>query len=680
MAEKLRIEKENVARLTAMVEDLASGGVYGKKSDMNTQTREGKDGRMMTRATFDKREEQFGEGATRRVRMESLQANKNNSSPRGASQNKNRNSYGLGMSSREDQTVRRNDYRFMEREKDLNPDFTRPPPAQERRKQDREELHPTVAKYASHMTNYGLDLMRNPYEIAEDRPGAQFYRELPCPFDVAPPETATAVTDFKKLEAVCPKFGGNEREFYAWAFLFVPTIHIANCPIYWKTSLLIKCLNAENARLKELTNGIGQAKEDYARLLKRLVDWFGHPRGILAARLQALEEVGRVSHNDLDTLEKIFVRLEDYCEITRQFGRTNDLSSHHLYEETFQKMDTILKQRYLTWTNWKQQKRDALTLLAWMDEAILEAREMRRGTRLSTEHKSFAAIGQEMGWKCPIDGGRHAIARCGTFLEMTPFERRKKARELQMCYACLKEGHQISSCSQAVVCPKCPNHHHPLLHGSNTRRNRRGNVNVAAEVDDEEDYWSEDSSVEEDVVFKANYQVPSTRNKKVVLQTIPAILGNPEKGLKVEANVMMDPGATSSFLSVNLAKKLKLEGKLRSTTIVGFGGKKFEGRIAFAMVQIAPIFKEDVKFWTPVQIITDPAASYQPHNWRLDKHKYDHLANLPISAPVPGPVEMMLGMDAPHLIMSVEKDRGGKSAQQPIARLTKLGWVVGRPS
>ena len=512
--------------------------------------------------------------------------------------------------------------------------------------------------------------MRNPYTIAEEQPGAEFYMALPYPFNVPPRESTSTVKDFRKLEAVCPKFTGNEADFYAWAFMFVPTIHTQNCPVYWKTSLLIKCLDTDNPRLKELTNGIGQVGEDYARLLRRLVLWFGHPRGILAARMQALEEVTRVCHDDLRMMERIYIRLEDYCEITRQLGRTNDLASHQLYDMVFFRLDEELRQRYLTWTRWRACGRDVLTLLAWLGEALIDTREIYRNMRVvpkaNQEHVTLMVTGGQGGREaCLVDGGGHDVEDCQTFQEMSPEERRKMARDLQICFRCLSKKHVRSECQSSVACTYCPRDHHPLLHFSKNIRYRRRRDNPVENV-----------TAEEQASFNA---VATEQSRKVQLQTTPVILTNSENKKTATTNVVMDTGSTISFISVSLAKILQLRGRATVTNGQKLGEKEVEHRATFAMLQIAAVSNPRRKFWLHVKVMEDPALSYTPYDWTKTKGQFDHLRDIPMENPAPGPVGLLIGMDVAHLLMSITPDRMGTSLSQPVARLTRLGWVIGGP-
>ncbi len=167
------------------------------------------------------------------------------------------------------------------------------------------------------------------------------------------------------------------------------------------------------------------------------------------------------------------------------------------------------------------------------------------------------------------------------------------------------------------------------------------------------------------------------KHTQIALQTIPVDLYAKQK--KLQVNLLMDPGATGTFMSKRAAEQLNLTGYAVRTTITGFGGAKTEEDAVVAKLQIAAQ-GEKKKHWIQVQIMENPAASYQPFNWRKHQHRFEHLKNLPLKEPAPGPVEIMIGLEAPHLVSSLIQDIGGHDKASPVARFTRLGWVVGGPT
>ena len=57
----------------------------------------------------------------------------------------------------------------------------------------------------------------------------------------------------------------------------------------------------------------------------------------------------------------------------------------------------------------------------------------------------------------------HSIYNCNSFLKLTPRERTKAARQLQVCLNCLKPNHVAADCHESK-CKRCNLKHNILLH------------------------------------------------------------------------------------------------------------------------------------------------------------------------------------------------------------------------
>ena len=66
------------------------------------------------------------------------------------------------------------------------------------------------------------------------------------------------------------KFSDKERDFPAWMALFIEGVHKLRCPITWKAMSLHASLDVNDSRLRDLHEGAGATKEDYAHTLHRL--------------------------------------------------------------------------------------------------------------------------------------------------------------------------------------------------------------------------------------------------------------------------------------------------------------------------------------------------------------------------------------------------------------------------
>ncbi len=574
-------------------------------------------------------------------------------------------------------------------------------------------LHPTIARFSAEIPDYGVTEVRNPFTMATRDEDPEWYQaNLPFPWDEPPDHTSPLITDYRRLSELCTKFSGEEHNYMPWMQSFIPAIHRAHAPIPYKASCLKKaCVDARDPKLRELALGMGTSRDDYAFALQRIAKWYGHPRGLLASRLQALNRTGRVRDDDLGAAEVWYLRMEEYCEAAKKMGRTRDLISTNLYEAHLRKMDKTLRLKYLDWAEWYAPHQDFLSLLAWLGEYVDKLRENSRYE--NRDEKKEAAMMQWDGGEsededrrerrqerrressreerepadgtfrrtdrrsgnCPMCDGKHRLAMCEKYKALEPEYRKNRLDEWKRCYSCLQKGHQIGECNAGVKCAKCPKNHHTLIHEARIRRRRRERVNFANDEGDP-DEWSDDSSVAEDLCFRAE-----ETGKTVALQTVPVWVINPERQNKVKMNLMMDPGATGAFMSKEAAEELQAVGRAANTEITGFGGARRKVTVAVVKLQIAGTQRERKKYWVEFQITDNPAARYKPYDWTTEQEKHPHLRNLPLQAPVRGrTVDILLGMSAPQLLASLEPDLGGRNSGEPLARRTRLGWVVGGPT
>ncbi len=133
-------------------------------------------------------------------------------------------------------------------------------------------------------------------------------------------------------------------------------------------------------------------------------------------------------------------------------------------------------------------------------------------------------------------------------------------------------------------------------------------------------------------------------------------------------------------MSRRAEEELELSGKACRTEVCGFDRKRTQGPGMEISVWLTPRADERKKYVVHAQVTEDPAASYVPVDWARHKRRFPHLSTIPFEHPVKGKaVDMLIGMDTPELLCSLIPDIGGRHREEPIARLTRLGWVAGGP-
>uniref|UniRef100_A0A914XCT4 Integrase catalytic domain-containing protein n=1 Tax=Plectus sambesii TaxID=2011161 RepID=A0A914XCT4_9BILA len=188
-------------------------------------------------------------------------------------------------------------------------------------------------------------------------------------------------------------------------------------------------------------------------------------------------------------------------------------------------------------------------------------------------------------YPCAFCGESHFNDQCVKFPSRE--SRQEKARERELCFRCLKPGHETRKCRFTRTCIYCQGEHNRALctnKGPNvgyraptasplTQRNKptkfppRETMTAQAIVEEVEPEEDQEEVVENNIMkisMKARRKKPATKMRhEVVLLTAKTTAFNPgtklgeEKAIKV--HIFFDSGSQRSFITQELANKLKLE-------------------------------------------------------------------------------------------------------------------------
>ena len=218
-------------------------------------------------------------------------------------------------------------------------------------------------------------------------------------------------------------------------------------------------------------------------------------------------------------------------------------------------------------------------------------------------------------------------------------DRRKDAKDLKLCYNCLSNKHQIKECKSKVSCRECNKRHHTLLH--------------------DPDYSAE--------VNHGSIQ------SRTYLQVIPITLtkGN----ISVKANALLDNGSDTTLIKSSLAKRLQLSGKNKKLQIsnVLAGKQTFNSEIVDFI--ISSEVNENEMPIDQAWVVDNLNINVCPYNISEIKEKYKHLKDIPFPKAVNKDVEILIGADAPEVLLHLEYVKGS-SLKDPMAVKTLFGWTL----
>lgn len=153
---------------------------------------------------------------------------------------------------------------------------------------------------------------------------------------------------------------------------------------------------------------------------------------------------------------------------------------------------------------------------------------------------------------------------------------------------------------------------------------------------------------------------------------LPALTNDGNKELRV--NVMLDPCLMSSYISEDAAKELELHGQALSLTNAGTGGTEIRTCSQRMEVTVANL---EGMFSSPVQahVLDNIAGDTPAIPWSELKEKWPHLHHVPFeSVSKRRQIDIMIGSNHPVFHHAL-KEACGDQPNDPVIRLTNLGWV-----
>ncbi|XP_036335296.1 uncharacterized protein LOC118745753 isoform X2 [Rhagoletis pomonella] len=153
-------------------------------------------------------------------------------------------------------------------------------------------------------------------------------------------------------------------------------------------------------------------------------------------------------------------------------------------------------------------------------------------------------------FKCCVCDGAPSISDCQTFNEsMSARDRWEKVKSLQLCFSCLRKGHNTSNCRSKKLCDvnACRRYHHRSLHEASTSTSAPPTAQSRAATQP-----------------VLNCRVAKHRNSQF-FKYVPVSLFGPNG--KEEVYAMVDEGSAISLLEDSVATRLGLKGRKQPLTL-----------------------------------------------------------------------------------------------------------------
>lgn len=298
-----------------------------------------------------------------------------------------------------------------------------------------------------------------------------------------------------------PVFSGDKRSYQSWKAAFLACIDSAPATGEYKLLQLRQYLSGE--ALKVIEN-LGHSATAYEAAKERLERKYGGRRRQIAIYLEELDQFRQVRPGSAKDLEK-FADLLDIAIINLQeAGQNQELGDGSLYAKLQRKLPEAMLARYHRWIFENNKPESVFTLRTWViqeSEFQTIASETVHGltgkvandspANLITKYKNqrtfFGDTKDSRDMQklpCKVCGRKHGVWNCTEFIQKSVPDRWDIAKQFQLCFRCLADGHHGKSCPRSRQCGQndCKQLHHKLLHRPEVTRPLlpRQNVREAA--------------------------------------------------------------------------------------------------------------------------------------------------------------------------------------------------------
>ncbi|UYV63113.1 hypothetical protein LAZ67_2003172 [Cordylochernes scorpioides] len=274
----------------------------------------------------------------------------------------------------------------------------------------------------------------------------------------------------------------------------------------------------------------------------------------------------------------------------------------------------------------------------------------------------------------------HEIYLYPTFLDMEPLERRRKVKQLKLCFNCLRNNHSVNQRRSEFKCRKCQGKHNTLIHiDANIHQFKEHTVGIPAI--EEPDKNQAESSVKEnnDALGVTSIHnttcLMSTQEDSFVLLSTATIMVMKHQGKYQPCIALIDTASQATLITRDCLKKLNLEPSRTRVELAGIGGQILDRPNGVINLNFTSHFNISRIFKTNA-LVADKVTSYMPY-LKFEEHQFDHLQGLQLADPqyqYTAPIDILLGANIAFSIFKGAIKYGHEG--QPKAIKTLLGWLL----
>ena len=464
-------------------------------------------------------------------------------------------------------------------------------------------------------------------------------------------------------------FSRDKDLYHDWKTQFEIFVDRMKVPAKTKMMMLKNSLSGKPLRVVER---LGYTSTQYQTALEKLDQKYGGEKRLLRRYLEAILRASPVDETNLKELEIFSDRLTDVVVKLEDSDQHQELAGiSALYIAVQQKLSGSLLIAYQEWLHRKPRKDGLSVFSKWLQKQVvyrMDVEEVKERTTKKAEDNTESKkpkrekgavhnVTREPMPKCVVCHGPHQVTLCKNWGETSIANRWEIAKRNELCYCCLRSGHQGKNCPENNRCGinDCKSTHHFHLHFERPA-NPPERVDAAVET----------RSAFGDSEFAGD----------VVLRTVPVWLIGSE-GQNIQVNAFLDDGSDSTYVRDDIvtAVGLKTENQtLRLTTLTENCISLKSKKVSLTIKSLNGETQSTVEAWT----LNEMCHGLSIPDWNQHKTKWEHLKNIPFpKAPGRKTIDILIGSDHPELTLALTECYSPIGA--PVARKTPLGWTcVGR--
>ncbi|CAL8103429.1 unnamed protein product [Orchesella dallaii] len=458
-----------------------------------------------------------------------------------------------------------------------------------------------------------------------------------------------------------PTFSGEPEEWQYFHSVLKKSTEVCGFSEEENIGRLQKCLKG---KAKEAVQSMLVSSCSLNEIVEVLQKRFGRPQVIIRAMVEKAQKTTIPTEEDPDSLVDFAIVVKNLCSSAETLGFPQYLYNPQLLTKLVMKLPAHLKMEWARSVSSIPEASISLKHLCTFLDDVSTAmakistpssdnwREKRRDP--VEDHKRESSYSsQEFRRRC-IAGcdNRHDLGACKKFERMSVDERWVLAKRHAICFCCLRKGHQLQTCDLQLKCKiaGCNKFHHTLLHYEDKRENSP----------------------------EFSGHVSRLPYNEVLMRVMPVRLYG-LSGSCVEVNAFLDEGSSVSMVDADLAIRLGLKGKRAPLNLSWIDGRmnadsesrsvslKISGMSADEPMEKKYLLK-DVRTVKNLRLPSQPLEAFNM------RKQWKHLELIPFLNVNKNPPLILLGQDNIQLSAPREIVEGAEG--EPIATLTKLGWVV----